>query len=420
MALLEVKLRPTGPWRIGHRSGDRERVGAIYHSDLVFSAVTQAMGTLGHLDEWLDATARANGIPAVRFSSLFPFAGNTRLVTPPKTSWPPAAQSRLYLRGAKLVPLEVALGSASGLAFDENRYAVDGESGCLIPGGASAPFTVSVRSNVAVDRVTGTASEAHKTACLEFHPKAGFWGLLDIQDAAWESRVKAAFRLLADSGFGGERSRGWGRAAEPEFIGAEKLFPAVEVAGAWWLLSMFSPDETDAVDWSRGEYSMETRAGWTDSRAGQAKKKLVRMVEEGSVLAAGSLRGMAVDVAPNGFAHPVYRCGFALAIPIALNGLQVVEPVVPEVVKAPIVMPVEEEEDPLMIAAEFSAVEPAGEPPIDVPDEQEPPSEEPVPVRDPIVEDPEEEEPTVREPEDPDVSVPEIKEPESAEAKVIA
>ena len=165
---------------------------------------------------------------------------------------------------------------------------------------------------------------------------------------------------------------------------------------------------------------METRAGWTDSRAGQAKKKLVRMVEEGSVLAAGSLRGMAVDVAPNGFAHPVYRCGFALAIPIALNGLQVVEPVVPEVVKAPIVMPVEEEEDPLMIAAEFSAVEPAGEPPIDVPDEQEPPSEEPVPVRDPIVEDPEEEEPTVREPEDPDVSVPEIKEPESAEAKVVA
>ena len=29
--------------------------------------------------------------------------------------------------------------------------------------------------------------------------------------------VKAAFRLLADTGFGGERSRGWGRSEAPEF-----------------------------------------------------------------------------------------------------------------------------------------------------------------------------------------------------------
>ena len=30
--------------------------------------------------------------------------------------------------------------------------------------------------------------------------------------------MKAAFRLLADSGFGGERSRGWGRSEPPEFV----------------------------------------------------------------------------------------------------------------------------------------------------------------------------------------------------------
>ena len=30
--------------------------------------------------------------------------------------------------------------------------------------------------------------------------------------------MKAAFRLLADTGFGGERSRGWGRSETPEFI----------------------------------------------------------------------------------------------------------------------------------------------------------------------------------------------------------
>ncbi len=340
MALLEVKLRPAGPWRIGHSSGDRTRVDAVYHSDSLFSAVTQAMRSLGWLEEWLEATVRSAEGPAVRFSSLFPFAGNTRLVPPPKTSWPPAVSSRLYLKGAKLVPLDVALG-----AFDENRYAVDGASGCLIPGGASAPFRVSLRSSVAVDRVSGVAGEPHRVACLEFHPRAGMWGLVDIREARWEPRVRAAFRLLADTGFGGERSRGWGRAAEPEFHPVAKLFPEVEVQGAWWLLSLYSPVAADSVDWAQGEYVIQERGGWTDSPAGAPKKKHVRMVEEGSVLAAPALCGQAVDVAPEGFAHPVYRSGFALAIPIALAGLQVVEPVVPvpaAVVPEPVVMEQEE------------------------------------------------------------------------------
>ena len=46
-ALLEIRLRPTGPWRAGHRTGDRERADAVYHSDALYSAVTQAMGSLG-------------------------------------------------------------------------------------------------------------------------------------------------------------------------------------------------------------------------------------------------------------------------------------------------------------------------------------------------------------------------------------
>ncbi len=41
------------------------------------------------------------------------------------------------------------------------------------------------------------------------------------------------------------------------------------------------------------------------------------MVAEGSVLYAdGVPLGSAADVAPDGFAHPVFRAGFALAIPL--------------------------------------------------------------------------------------------------------
>ncbi len=44
-------------------------------------------------------------------------------------------------------------------------------------------------------------------------------------------------------------------------------------------------------------------------------KKQIQMVAEGSVLYAESVpRGSAADVAPDGFAHPVFRAGFALSI----------------------------------------------------------------------------------------------------------
>src|SRR5580692_6366855 len=314
MALIEIRLRPTGPWRAGHRTGDRERVDAVYHSDALYSAVTHAMSSLGWLEAWLDATARAAEGSAVRFSSLFPFVGDTRLVAPPRTSWPPSGAGKLYVKAAKLVPLDVARRGV----VQESRWSVDGATECLLPAGMTAPFEVSMRSGAAVDRITGQ-TEPHRTACLEFAPNTGWWGLVELVDESWQARVKSALRLLADSGFGGERSRGWGRAGEPEFSDATPLFNGEGHAGAWWMLSLYSPHADDAIDWSRGDYASTTRAGWTDSVAGSVKKKHVRMIEEGSVLMAPTLRGRAVDVAPEGFPHPAWRAGFALAVPVPIE-----------------------------------------------------------------------------------------------------
>jgi hypothetical protein len=85
---------------------------------------------------------------------------------------------------------------------------------------------------------------------------------------------------------------------------------------------LFAPAESDAVDWGRGNYAVVLRGGRIESRAGSGGlKKQVQMVIEGSVLYSGdSLRGAAPDVAPDGFAHPVYRSGFALAIPLPEQG----------------------------------------------------------------------------------------------------
>jgi CRISPR/Cas system CSM-associated protein Csm4 (group 5 of RAMP superfamily) len=87
---------------------------------------------------------------------------------------------------------------------------------------------------------------------------------------------------------------------------------------AHWLLSLFTPAAGDAVDWERGSYAVVERGGRVESpsRSGELKKQ-VQMVAEGSVLyAAVGLRGSAPDVAPEGFAHPVFRAGFALSIPL--------------------------------------------------------------------------------------------------------
>jgi CRISPR type III-A-associated RAMP protein Csm4 len=328
-----VRLRPVGPWRIGPSSGARNVAGHIYHSDSLYSAVTSAIAQLDSLDEWLQATAGAEAEPAVRFSSCFPYLREMLYVPPPRGFWPPVGTGKVRWQGARFVPAGLVAKLTTDAHLDENRWSVDGATGCLLSldRGLPGPFRTTVRTSAAVDRLTGNV-EPHSAACLEFSPDAGLWCAVAFADdaakARWSGPVKGAFRLLADAGFGGERSRGWGRADTPSI--AEGRLPGLIVNTgsqegeecAWWLLSVFSPSQDDTVDWSRGNYTLMPRGGRVESPAGWgAAKRVSRVVTEGSVLVApSSPRGAAVNVAPEGFPHPVYRYGFALAIPIPLKG----------------------------------------------------------------------------------------------------
>jgi CRISPR type III-A-associated RAMP protein Csm4 len=342
---LVFKLRPTGPWRVGPDSGARDGIDPIYHSDSLYSAVTGAMRLLGSLDAWLDATARHAAGPAVRFSSLYPFQNEIGFVIPPRSVWPPPQSAKVRWKGARFIPLGLVAPLLGGRVPEEDRWDVDGISACLVPAGRPGPFRIGARTGAAVDRLSGRV-EPHTVACVEFLPGAGLWGVISFtgeeQNQKWNEPVRAALRLLADSGFGGERGRGWGRAETPEFIegslpqmilpdqpaeaaettGGESSTPQeatpMESPSAYWLLSLFTPAADDPVDWSRGNYFVLPRNGRVESpfRSGDLKKTL-NMVGEGSVLfAGGPVHGAAPDVAPDGFAHAVYRAGFALAIPI--------------------------------------------------------------------------------------------------------
>jgi CRISPR type III-A-associated RAMP protein Csm4 len=323
---FSVRFQPVGPWRFGPDSGARDRVDLIYHSDALFSAVCSAMSQLGLRKSWLEATAQSASTPSVRFSSLYPFQGDTLLVIPPRSLWPPPESTKIRYKGARFVPLSVVEALLDDKGIDENRWAVDGESECLVPAdAASGPFRVGLRSSAGVDRLYPGNVDAHATACLEFSRDAGLWTIVQFADedavAEWEQPVRSALRLLADSGVGGERSRGWGRAEAP--VWTPWVLPAASAASeaqerAFWLLSLYTPSGNDSVDWNRGNYATLSRGGRIESNAGWgAPKNSTVMIAEGSVLLAGAEpRGDVRDVAPAGFEHPVYRAGFALTVPI--------------------------------------------------------------------------------------------------------
>lgn len=345
---LLIKLHPSGAWRFGPADGGHDRVDTLCRSDRLYSAVTLAMQRLGLLDQWLDATVNSP-VPAVVFSSLFPFQGDTLYAIPPSTLWPPPALllttpspvflTKIRWKIARFVPLSVIDSLITGQPILADQWLPDSESGCLLRRDqpSASPFRVVVRSTAAVDRLTRTGDEVLSQACVEFEQTAGLWSIARFADAAqeknWSGRLQGALRLLRDSGFGGGRGKGWGQIQTAEFqAGAWPglLFPKLgrllrnssapeqeASGGLYWLLSLYSPSAADKVDWSGGDYSLALRGGRVESHSGPqgAVKKTVRMVNEGCVLAASEEPvGKALDVAPDGFAHPVYRSGLALAL----------------------------------------------------------------------------------------------------------
>ncbi len=350
-----IRLRPLGPWRFGAGEGGNHRLDTVFRSDRLYSAVTLAMEQLGSLEEWLDATARAEA-SAVSFSSLFPYQGDTLFAPPPATLWPPPAAlltspspvflAKMRWDAIRFIPLTLAEALVTGQQVLADQWVIDAESGCLLRRDrpSQSPFRLSSRPRAAVDRLTSASQQGDQAACLEFEPGSGLWLTVRFTnpqaEQEWSGRVQAAFRLLADTGFGGRRSAGWGQTAEPEWKSGAwpaLLFPKLGrkaddqegQSSFYWLLSLYTPASSDQVNWKLGDYQLTVRGGRVQSNAGSGSlKKTVRMVTEGSVFSSQQVPvGTAVDVAPDGFAHPVYRAGFALALRLPVIRQVAIEPV---------------------------------------------------------------------------------------------
>ena len=212
-----------------------------------------------------------------------------------------------------------------GERLDSQRWAVDPASECLLPvgknGAAPPPMRIAVRSTAAVDRISGSSDVARKTACLEYAQGAGMWCLFSAGEN-WAPRVRSAFRLLADSGVGGERSSGWGGFKPPQFedVSLPEFFWKNSESNpniGYWMLALFRPGESDRIDWTRGDYNLINRSGRT--MAGGLKASS-RMVEESSVLFLETEPvGSALNVSLDRNGPPVFRYGAAFAVPIPIR-----------------------------------------------------------------------------------------------------
>ncbi|MBV8808411.1 MAG: hypothetical protein JO033_07015 [Acidobacteriaceae bacterium] len=351
---LLIRLQPVGPWRYGPGEGGLDRLDTLFRSDRLYSAVTLAMGQLGWREEWLRATTERSPSP-VAFSSLFPFQGDSLYAIPPATLWPPPAAltttpSPVFLgkvrwKTAHFVPLSVIDALATGQHILADQWLPDPDSACLLRRDrpSTSPFRPISRSISAVDRVSHASFHAEPAACVQFAPGAGLWTVARFIDeeveSAWSNRVQAAFRLIGDTGLGGRRAKGYGQMGAPQFQRGpwpDVILPklarlsrqangdsAQNGSSRYWFLSLYSPSPEDRVEWNEGDYQLTVRGGYVENATvSRTRKKAARLITEGSVLAAESEpKGIAVNVAPDGVDHAVYRSGIALALK-----LPVIEP----------------------------------------------------------------------------------------------
>ena len=214
----------------------------------------------------------------------------------------PVFQAKIRWRAAHFVPLNLVESLLLNQRILAEQWSVDADSGCLLRRDRpqSSPFRAVTRTQAAVDRLS-TAVEPHSLACVEFEPGSGLWAVAAFSDTAardrWSGPLRAAFRLLADTGFGGRRSSGWGQTAAPEFQQGSwpgLVLPKLSRNGAnsssseangeppapaqHWLLSLFTPSVGDFIDWSGGRYASVTRGGRVESKGGTCPPEETRKI----------------------------------------------------------------------------------------------------------------------------------------------
>jgi CRISPR-associated protein Csm4 len=354
------RLRLRTPLHIGKSGIGREGTLGYIPSDTLFGALVVTWAQLEDADPtgWLDGFR--TGRPPFLLTSAFPFAGDVRLYPAPAFDPNLSRATRLelgkklkkityisedilgrWLKGASLDDTVVEPTQTKGKVISNliqgERVWVSAEERRQIAAAQGLPadephalrlWSEGVAPHVVVGRADNRANLYH-TGRLYFAPACGLWFGVRGADDCWLKRIEHALALMADSGIGGLRSAGHGAFAWDRWPrDANQSEPSP--GGYALLLSRTAPMQAQAaaiLD-PKASYRLVSVGGWCGNDGEEPRKRRrVRLLAEGSAVrwSAESL-GQLVDVNPvgaDGLAHGVYRYGYALAVGIADNALEV-------------------------------------------------------------------------------------------------
>ncbi|WAM33894.1 type III-A CRISPR-associated RAMP protein Csm4 [Caldicellulosiruptor morganii] len=311
--LFRVKLKFKTPVHFGDREKTYNTTQTMAHSDTIMSAIINAYSLLFGKEK-ADGLVKSflEGKPVFKVSSTMPYVNSRYFVFKPMgldLSRYVSVDDIKKIKKVKFVCEEDLKNLFKGDYEPVGEFLVRSDEKDMF---SSSFVSVKERPRVAMDRITSSPNIYYFSHC-QFKEDAGLWFYLEILDLAQEKEIKAAVRLLGDEGIGGERTAGLGL-FEPEFL--EVSDKDKKQASHYMLLSLANPKDSSEIE-KFEYYDIITRSGYIYSKGDWgAKKKIVRMFSEGSVVK-GEVFGRVVDVTPANYnLHPVLRYGLAFLIPL--------------------------------------------------------------------------------------------------------
>lgn len=335
--VLEVRMKPKGPFHIGERGIGYEGAMDFIPADTIFASICANWAMMFGENEMVTdllADGRPDWTPPFLLSSAFPFAGSVKFYRKPllpspeegkqwkKIEWVSEAVFERWLKGEeidseRLLPIH---GGKVILTLDEcERLSEDL--------GVRSVETLQLWSIQRTPRVTldimTRASSLFHFGRLIFRDGCGLFFFVRFLKKDLSEKFLATVRLMGDEGVGGDRTVGHG-AFEPEFTENTPKFCQPRPSDMFITLSPLfpKPDEVSSLLSDGCRYSFTVRSGWVGGVfATTLRRKTVRMLSEGSVLcgSAEKVWGTMADVTPQNSPHPVYRWGFAFPIPCEVS-----------------------------------------------------------------------------------------------------
>lgn len=310
--LLLVKLRFKSALKVG--GGDLaqgEEFRGILHSDTIFSAI---------LNEWVRIYGRVSAetllstfrgdLPPFKISSAFPYCLDEYYLPAPYGT----GELHMYkLKETPFLELYDFLDLASG-----NQQSILKKD--LINPLENILFQ-QIAPRVSIDRISA-ATNVYQVTGWQFKEEGGLYFIIDLHDNALNEKLHLCIKMLGDSGFGGDRSVGYG------LFDAE-IHPINDAAGwldlfqkrsgeniVYFTLSLCCPSTEEAKE--AVSYQLLSRKSWifSHSSAKQLKRRECKMIAEGSLFR-NLIKGQLVDVTPSEFTeHNVYRYGLGMMIDV--------------------------------------------------------------------------------------------------------